>query len=249
MNSSLTRFRAEVALDLMTLVQLHDRELTPDMLRALKKVGFPHCFALKLTGNAAAEAMLVLESAIADLDNDQAQFDELAADYASIYLTHAYVAAPCESVWLDDDGLVMQEPMFEVRKFYAQFGFRAPDWRLRADDHLVHQIQFLAELLDPREPSGLVESARFLDEHTLRWVPDFARRVAARAQTPLYAGVALLTVAMLDELRDVLAEVNGEPRPTAEEIEQRAQLAARQRQEEVAVPMPDRYVPGTAPSW
>ncbi len=249
MNPSLTRFRTEVALDLMTLAQLHDRELTPATLQALKKADFPHCFAFKLTGSTAAEAVLVLESALAELDGSRAQCDELAADYAAIYLTHAYVAAPCESVWLDDDGLAMQAPMFEVRKIYARFGFCAPNWRMRSDDHLVHQIQFLAELLDPREPDGMNECARFLDDHTLRWLPDFVRRVAARAQTPFYAGVALLTLALLDELRDVLAEIIGEARPSPEEIEQRAQRAARERREAVAVPLPDRYVPGTAPSW
>jgi len=56
----------------------------------------------------------------------------------------------------------------------------------------VLQLQFLAHLfsLDDQQET-LREAARFLDEHPLRWVEQFARRVAARCQTPFYAGLSL----------------------------------------------------------
>lgn len=186
----------------------------------------------------------ILTTVVGQMVLDRQHYDELAADFASIYLNHGISSAPCESVWLDDDGLVMQQPMFAVRKIYAKMGLKAPDWRKRPDDHLVHQLQFLAVLFEDDSDAALGEVATFLDEHTLRWVPDFAHRVAQRAGTPFYAGLAMLTHHYLDEVRETLAEILGQPRPTAEEIEQRTRQTV-----EVELPMPSAYVPGSSPSW
>jgi TorA maturation chaperone TorD len=197
-----------------------------------------------MQSQAGKEMLDMLAVAVEELTEDALSIDELAADFAAIYLTHGYAAAPCESVWLDEDGLVMQRPMFEVRECYTRLGLSAPDWRMRPDDHLVHQLQFLTALLEHNSEPALAEAARFLDEHTLRWLPDFGRRVAARAATPFYVGLAMLTATYLDELRDVLAQIIGVARPTSDEIEQRTRVV-----EEVALPMPTAYVPGTSPSW
>ena len=245
MSNVLEAFRTGVALDLMTLAQLHDRELDGQTIASLKEDRFPESLAFRLESTPAKEVLSALTTILGEIVLDAGQSDELAADFASIYLTHGIGASPCESVWLDEDGLAMQKPMFEVRESYARLGLSAPDWRMRPDDHLVHQLQFLAELFDHEDPSAVSEAARFLDEHTLRWVPDFARRVAQRSATPLYAGLGMLTAYYLDELRDALALILSEPRPTAEEVEQRM----KQQVEDVPLPMPGAYVPGSSPSW
>jgi TorA maturation chaperone TorD len=134
--------------------------------------------------------------------------------------------------------------MFEVRECYARHGFSAADWRKRPDDHLVYQLQFLVALIEHNRLESLAEAARFLDQHTLRWLPAFAQRVAARSETPFYAGLAMFSAGYLDEIRDVLAQILGEARPSAEEIEQRARVP-----KEEPLPMPTSYVPGSSPSW
>ena len=85
----------------------------------------------------------------------------------------------------------------------------------------------------------------FLDEHALRWLPDFAARVAARCATPFYAGLSIFTTAYMDEMRDLLADALGEARPTAEEIEKRMKSKSA---DTVVLPDP-KFVPGSAPSW
>jgi len=135
----------------------------------------------------------------------------------------------------------MQEPMFQIRAIYRRYGLAVQDWRIRSDDHLVLQLQFVSHLME--NGVGIREVARFLDEHLLRWLPDFATRVASRCATPFYAGLSAFTATYMEEVRDSLVEILGEPRPTAEEIDQRMRPVH-------TAPLPEpKYAPGSAPSW
>jgi TorA maturation chaperone TorD len=244
MSDTLGLFGSAVALDLTTLAQLHDRELDGTVVNALQDERFPQSLAFRLQSDRGRQVIDTLSTIVATLSFDQTEQDEMAADFAAVYLTYGVRASPCESVWLDEDGLVMQEPMFEVRRDYARLGLQAPDWRVRPDDHLVFQLQFVAALLEKATREALAEAAQFLDNHSLRWLPDFADRVAQHAATPFYAALAVLTASYLEELRDTIALVLNEPRPTAEEVAQRSR-----REDENALPVSSAYVPGSAPSW
>jgi TorA maturation chaperone TorD len=250
--------RSAVAADLRMFALLHNRELDGETILSLWQDGYEDFLGLRLVGEAGRRSLALFRAGLTDIPAalDQATLDLLAADYADIYLTHALHASPCESVWLDEDGLAMQGPMFDLRAWYGRHGLAVANWRNRSDDHLVYQLLFLAHLLEPEaeEAQGeahagggeLAEVARFLDEHLLLWIDRFAERVANRCQTRLYAGLALLTSAYLDELRAVLVDVAHVPRPTEEEIE------ARQRPRPavaVPVPAPSAFVPGSGPTW
>jgi len=242
---TLALFREAVAQDLNALATLHHAELDEVQLGQLKMAGFPDGIGLRLLGDDGMRAIMLMRQAMAELSAPLAPavLDELAADYAAIYLTYAYHASPCESVWLDQENLAMQAPMFQVREFYKLFDLVAADWRTRPDDHLVLELLFLAALFRDEHPQALPEAARFLDTHLLRWLPLFGQRVAARCATPFYAGAARLTAAYCDELRDLLADLLGEARPSAEEVE------ARMRPRQVAEVAPVTFFPGLAPSW
>lgn len=249
-DDTLTNLAGVIAEDLGLLAGIQDRELDDEAITVLQQLSFPACLHFTPERELGSEAFTILGQAMQALSNPGPEvLDELAADYADIYLNHSIQASPLESVWLDEEGLTMQEPMFQVREWYSRFGMAAENWRVRSDDHLVLQLQFLSRLIEGQVEGGLSrterlgEAARFLDEHLLRWIEEFARRVAGRCGTPFYAGVAMLTAAYLDELRDLLAELLGEARPTAEEIE------ARMKPKQDVVEVPLTYMPGAAPSW
>jgi TorA maturation chaperone TorD len=232
-----------LAEDAEALAALHDRELTAETIAALREVGFPANLGLLPKGEQAQQTWRMMAAAL-PCEADPATLDRLAVDYAAIYLTGAYGASPCESVWLDDDHLACQAPMFALRKLYAEAGLAATDWRKRPDDHLVLQLLYLAHVLRrAEEPDALRRLAAMLDEHLLRWLPDFAERVSARCGQPFFAVLAGLTFLWCEQLRDLLAERLGEPRPAREEIEARLRPARR------AEPVPLAYMPGAAPSW
>ncbi len=240
----LEAFRVAVAADLVTLASLHHVEVDDRMLVDLALVSFPRELGLKLKSPKAVEAVKFMVDALIDLPLPvpKATLDELAADYAAIYLNHDYSASPYESVWLDEENLVMQAPMFQVREFYRRHGLGVADWRNRSDDHLVIELLFIASLMQSGQPDALAEAAHFMDEHLLRWLPQFGERVAKRCATPFHAAACWLTAAYCDELRDLLAKILGEPRPSPEEIE------ARMRPQIVQA-VPVKFVPGVAPSW
>ena len=183
--------------DLRALAWLHASERSPQVLAELYANGFPATLTLAdkndpwLRGMDAALAALTGAGGQDGAALPASSEDDLAADYAAIYLTHALRASPHESVWRDEDHLMLQEPTFAVRAFYHRHGVQAADWRQRADDHLASELEFTALLLERGE---LKEAARFLKAHLLVWLPSFAQRVSQRAATPFYAALAGLTL-------------------------------------------------------
>lgn len=247
----LTQFCRLLATDLRLLADLHATELTKERLQALREMGFPELLALNANTEvlqlASQELMTCLQSFPAELP--ASLLDELACDFADIYLNGKFHGSPNESVWIDDEELTCQQPMFQVREWYAKHELVVPNWRKLMDDHLVNELLFVAYLLEKtaneQNSLQLTEAARFMDEHLLRWLLPFAQRVSARCTTEFYGALALLTALYVDELRDLLASITGELRPSQEEIE------ARMKAKTLAAVQPQtmRYFPGSSPSW
>lgn len=234
-----------MAADISLLAALNDREATPELLSHLKSQSFPGSLLLPASASLMRSGAMVFREALSALHEpySQEQLDELAADYTAIYLTHAYQVSPCESVWLDPEGLALQEPTFQLRQRYRIHGLTVENWRQRSEDHLVVQLHFIALLLERVGERALREVAEMMDTHLLRWLPEFAARVAARCATPFYAGVALLTAGYCDEMRDVIADMLDEPRP--EPVPLKSSHHSEAATEEVR----PAYMPGVEPSW
>ncbi|MBK8455866.1 MAG: molecular chaperone TorD family protein [Phyllobacteriaceae bacterium] len=227
---------AGAAADIDLLCRLHDREADADLIAALSQAPVRDWFALQTEGEDSAAGRNLIESWL----HDSPEADALAADFADLYLTFAKRIAPNESYWLTEDHLERQEPMFSVRSWYAHYGLKAGDWRKRADDHLVHQLEFVATLLRDGRPHAVRDAGRFLDQHLLTWSRDWFAGQAQRSDTAFYAGLALISAAQMEAIRALIETVTGEPR------------AVRARPAEVPATGPQEncgYVPGAAPSW
>jgi TorA maturation chaperone TorD len=237
---------AALADDAETLALIHDRELTAAFIEELSAIGFPHNLALLPADARAQETWRFMAAALADLTArlDATEIDHLAADFAAIYLVSSYGASPCESTWIDEDHLLCQDTMFQLRKIYRAAGLAAADWRRRPDDHLVLQLAYLAHAM--RHAGSNDDDwraiARMMDEHLLRWLPDFCQRIATRCATPFYAGLAMVTNEWAEGLRNLLAAQLGEPRPSREEIELRLKPPP------VVHTPPVAFVPGIGPA-
>ncbi|MCH2221248.1 MAG: molecular chaperone TorD family protein [Dechloromonas sp.] len=228
--------------DLEQLIRLHDREWEGARIGALRSADFPLGLALPPAGDDGRAAY----ANMADALNEDESLDELAADFAAIYLNNSLGASPYESVWLSDDHLACAAPMFELRELYAAAGLQAVDWRNRFDDHFVLQLQYLRLILvDPTV--DLKSAAAFIDEHLGYWFPDFAQRVSMQCGTRFYAALVELTHVWLLRFRRLLDEVYDLPIPSREQIAERINRKLVLDKVEVA---PIRFMPGAAgPSW
>jgi TorA maturation chaperone TorD len=242
--------RRGYAEDLRILALLHAREPTAELIGSLRAGPVERMFSLPLTGERELEALDFFRTALTEkvTRTDRSGLDELAADHAAIYLNHTHRVSPSESPWTDPEGLTSQQPMFDVRDWYRHWGMETPNWRERPDDHLVVQLEFVAHLLDRiGSEAALVDAARFLDRHLLRWFGSFAEGVSRRCWTAYWAAIANLTVVHLEVLRDRLGELPGCERVEYESIE-----AEKQRRRDTAVAetcaSAGAFAPGTGPT-
>ena len=230
------------------VIRLHDREADSALIEGLWQSGFADLLAAALAGTEGAEIAEGFRRVLAGFPRPVPAevLDELAADFADAYLNHGFRAAPTGSVWMTEDHLERQEPMFAVRDWYAHYGLTVPDWRLRPDDHIAHELQFVAHLLSIGSEDALVDAAVFLDDHVLPWVPDFCLRVASRARHPFHAGTCLITRALLAALRDDLILATDRPAQVHDHA-WKAQEDRARRQVEAEADRP--FVPGLGEGW
>jgi putative dimethyl sulfoxide reductase chaperone len=237
---------AGIAGDLELVSALHDCEPSREWLEAARACPVAEQFALQLPTSAAKAAAAAFDAAVDALPPriDDATLDQLAAEYANIYLRYLYRASPSESVWLDDDHLECQQPMFAVRSWYRRHNLTSTDWARRPDDHIVVELRFVAHLFaNARTHDDLAEAARFMDEHLLRWIKLFTRRIATETPSDYFAASVLLTEAYLEGLRDLLADA-GLPRlEPAPEIARKATARIPTCADEAP------HAPGAGPGW
>lgn len=227
---------------LALMIRLHDREVDNDLLAGLRGINAELFFGAVLTdpkmGQDFGKALAALPEPA-----DAARLDQLASEYADVYLTHSYRLAPTGSVWLTQESLERQEPMFAVREWFDHYGISVPNWRVRSDDHIVHELQFVEHLLGLGTETAARDAARFLDRHVLVWVPQFCARMAERCREPLLIAGARLTAHYLEALRDLLQELTGETRWLPAEKDKIIPYSLSELAEDIA------YVPGVAESW
>lgn len=233
--------------DLDLLADLHDREPSAAVVAALQSGPVAEQLGLHLYDSDSSAALQAFDKVIASLPRpvDEATLDELASGYADVYLRFTFRAAPAESVWMSEDNLERQAPMFEVREIYRRHGLRVTDWANRPDDHLVLELRFLAHLFGKaRQPGELAPAAEFLDFHLLRWIDQFAAKLVRAGAPDWYAALSVLTTCYLKALRNHLGELTGIAPPSDEALAAAANRTASYSQDETGP-----YLPGAEPSW
>lgn len=243
-------FAEAIAADADLLASMHDRELTREVVQAARECPVAEQLALALTSPAGKAAAAAFDAALATVpdDIDADVIDELGAQFADVYLRHTYRASPCESVWTSEDGLERQEAMFKAEQWYRRHNLRLDDWAQRPADHLVIELRFLSFLADEaKDVDGLIEVARFLDEHPLRWLDRLATTLDKYQAPPIYVALARLTAAWAEEARTHLTSMTGLERP-AVVVPDTAK--AKGKPEKTCADPDDRpFVPGIGPGW
>lgn len=200
---------------LRRLARFHAEEPTPALLAALRQSPVGRG-PLALDRDDALQAAALVDEVVSDLPDriTRRSLGPLAADFAAIHHGGDLRACPTEAAWLDER--VRSDAAASLQRWRTglETELRRPPFDRLPDDHVAAELALLAALLDRGRTADAV---RFLDRHPLRWVPNFCSRVATRCREPFFAGIAILTNAHLDHLRDRLGAACGMPRQGEED--------------------------------
>lgn len=142
--------------------------------------------------------------------------EALAVEFADLFLLPGSGLSPHESVQIKGgSGLLRGPETARVREYYEYVGFHLDDAVPMEPDHISIELEFLAHLSreeaaawEDREPKKALDALRyqsdFLRRHLGQWAFRFLERVQGIAGHRFYAEVAQLTIAFLEEQRDLL---------------------------------------------
>lgn len=147
--------------------------------------------------------------------------EDLAADYAVLCLgaRRSDGADPYGSVHLSEAGIMMQDEWEEMLYLYAELGLQRAATTMEPEDHLALELECMSYLCqratealqggeDAALPDIIGRQIGLLDEHLLRWVPAFVKKVHKLASTDFYRAVATITEEYLALDRAILADLN-----------------------------------------
>ena len=130
---------------------------------------------------------------------------EIAVDYTSLFASYQLDSPhPYESVYRDEEGLLMGDTRDAVLECYRAAGYQVKSGEVNEpEDHISHELWFISYLLnkaaDAREQSNTalvsktIENATsFCNDHLSKWVPQFSDDINRQAKTGFYQGIALL---------------------------------------------------------
>ena len=201
---------------------LYLTEVDAEQLAALKGLSFPY-----VAGNSDADEDLrqgygLLETALAE--TEEADLDELAADYAKIFLAageaSGSAAFPYASVYLDRKHRVGGDMDQKMKALYLARG-REPDPKAyrTMHDHIGLMLEYMAILCDEQLAAAdeeqtlnalLREQRDFLRDDLQSWVYAFTADVVKYAELKFYSGVALVTNGFLKKETEFLKEAADE---------------------------------------
>jgi anaerobic dimethyl sulfoxide reductase subunit A len=116
-----------------------------------------------------------------------------------------------EAVQRSVEGLIFEEPYFEVKACYEKSGFASDlDWT-DPEDHISIECSFLAFLSDritqaqincEFDQAAILQKQRndFLRQHFLQWVPRFSEQVIHNTSHDFYRHIGLLTQTVCNQI-------------------------------------------------
>ncbi len=146
------------------------------------------------------DSLLKLKDALDKIDlNSEEESEDLLWEFTRLFIgPYKLPCPPWESVYTSGRRLMMQEAHDEVQDFYSEVGLKIGNPNIMTD-HIGAELNFLAVLHekmdhDPEKRSYYMDIAkRFLDEHVMRWIPQFTQDMEGAANSTLYKALAQAT--------------------------------------------------------
>ncbi len=158
-----------------------------------------------LFSEAVSDILSDLKDALDQIDmSSDSELEDLLWEYTRLFIgPYKLPCPPWESVYMSSKRLMMQEAYDEVRDYYNRAGLTVNNQGIMAD-HIGAELNFLAVVLqkansDPEKEQYYQDlTSRFVAEHIIKWVPQFARDMEDAADIPFYKTLARVTRSMID---------------------------------------------------
>jgi anaerobic selenocysteine-containing dehydrogenase/TorA maturation chaperone TorD len=205
--TSLTPARIEVYKFLSTL--LHD-EVSMQLLEKLRQPSFVALLRESAANLSADDNLTIGTQLLArTLDGNSATdlYRELRFEYAELFLNSGNNPCfPYASCYLNNEPLVMQEPVFTFRESLYSAGVHKRTDYLDLDDHIGVELEFMRFLLEKSvtAPQALQTSLTFFQEQLLGWATRFAKSLIDTAKSDFYRALSLILAGFLAQ-EDTLA--------------------------------------------
>jgi TorA maturation chaperone TorD len=158
-----------------------------------------------LLSEAVPDILSDLKDALEKIDMaSDSELEDLLWEYTRLFIgPYKLPCPPWESVYTSPKRLMMQEAYDEVRDYYNKAGLTVNNQGIMAD-HIGAELNFLAVVLQKAHSDtkkeqyyrDLIEG--FLDEHVIKWIPQFARDMEDAADLLFYKTLARVTRSMID---------------------------------------------------
>jgi TorA maturation chaperone TorD len=150
-----------------------------------------------------------LKESINGIDSDsEEQLSDLLWEYTRLFIgPYKLPCPPWESVYTSGKRLMMQEAHDEVQGFYHEMGLKINNPNIIAD-HIGAELNFMAILLQKmsNEPGRRLYymdmAKRFLNEHLVRWAPQFTLDMEEATDSKFYEALAQVTRNLIIELEN-----------------------------------------------
>jgi TorA maturation chaperone TorD len=145
-----------------------------------------------------------LKKAINGIDlNSENELENLLSEYTRLFIgPYKLPCPPWESVYTSPKKLMMQDAAANVLKLYHEAGLSLESAEVMPD-HIGAELNFLAILFTKtnsergkREYVGI--AGKLLNDHLLKWTPDFTRDMEEAAETSFYKELARATRKVID---------------------------------------------------
>ncbi|MBW1980775.1 MAG: molybdopterin-dependent oxidoreductase [Deltaproteobacteria bacterium] len=221
--SQLTENRARIY---QFLSVLYGDEISLDLIKQLKKPEFSEKISAFLDTCTIDDLRNGVERIVRFLGRAEEAdvYNMLRYEYADLFLNAGVNPVfPYESVYVSREPVVMQEPIFEVRKAYRAAGVHKSDNYHDLDDHIAVELEFCRYLLeqisqeDEQRGTALQDSQiEFLKNHLMRWAVEFCAVLSSSAQSDFYRGLADLTLSFLFHERRLAFNIQSGTKPEDE---------------------------------
>ncbi len=186
-------------------------ELTEDLVN--NRVPIPD---LKSLNEDMAEGFKMLEKFMKASKDMVKIHEKLTDEYTRLFLGPGSPSIPpYESMYID--GEMMGPSLLKLKKDYRNAGIAKSKEYMEPEDHIAFELKFMQYLCEEMLKNGECRSKcsalqkKFMEDHLLKWVPDFCDDLYKSEKSDFYKGIAKITKGFIfmdkdwiDEFSDII---------------------------------------------